>query len=55
MHSRPDQQVMLEGQIGGLVTVFTFGQQSAKQQPQQAAQSLNLMEGSVIFCLPLAG
>lgn len=45
---------MLEGQIGGLITIFTFGQQSAKQQPQQAVQNLNLLEGSVIFCLPIS-
>jgi hypothetical protein len=51
VHNRPEQQVMLEGKVGGLITIFTFGQQSAKQQ-QPAATPLNLLEGSAIFCVP---
>lgn len=51
VHGRPEQQVMLEGKVGGLITIFTFGQQSAKQQ-QPATTPLNLMEGSAIFCVP---
>jgi hypothetical protein len=49
--NRPDQQVMLEGQIGTVKTIFTFGLQT-KLQPGQVPQPHNLMEGTAIFCLP---
>lgn len=52
--NRPDQQVMLEGQIGTHITIFTFGQQAQKLQPGQVPQPHNMMEGSVIFCVPKA-
>jgi hypothetical protein len=42
---------MLEGKIGGLITIFTFGQQSTKPQ-QPAATALSLLEGSAIYCVP---
>jgi hypothetical protein len=51
VHSRPDKQVMLEGVIQDITTVFIFGNQETKGQPTTTA-SLNMMEGNVIFCVP---
>jgi hypothetical protein len=51
VHNREYSQVILEGLIQGITTVFIIGNQDTKGQPAATA-NLNMMEGIVIFCVP---
>lgn len=46
-----DKQIILEGLIQGITTIFFFGNQETKGQAPSGP--LNMMEGSVIYCVPV--
>jgi hypothetical protein len=48
---KADKQIILEGLIQGITTIFFFGNQETKGQAPSAP--LNMMEGSVIYCVPV--
>lgn len=47
----PDKQVILEGQLQAITTIFVFGNQEMRSQPPTAP--LNMMEGTVIYICPV--
>lgn len=48
---KADKQIILEGLIQGITTIFFFGNQETKGQAPSGP--LNMMEGSVIYCVPV--
>lgn len=47
VNTRPDMQINIEGQLDGLIIIFTFGAQSSKQPPQPL---VSVTEGITIIC-----
>jgi len=47
VNTRPDMQINIEGQLDGLIIIFTFGAQSSKQPPQPP---VSVTEGITIIC-----